>query len=164
MPAIREAFRDVAPQLSVADVATMEEVRERTLSGTSRPAGVIGVFAAVAMLLTAAGLYGVLSQTVAQRRREIGIRMAMGARPADVLREVLGNALGLVLVGLAAGLAGAVAATRVMKNLLFEVSPVDPVVFAGAGVAMAVVGMMAGFVPARRAAGVDPVVTLRDEG
>jgi predicted permease len=164
MPAIREAVREVDPNLPLSDVATMDQVRDRTLMGASRPAGLIGAFAAIAVLLTAVGLYGVLAQAVTQRRREIGIRMALGAASSDVLRQVLGNAFGLVSVGLVIGLVGAFALTRVMKNLLFEVSPLDPMALAAAWVSMAVIGMLAGFIPASRAAKVDPVVTLRDEG
>jgi len=164
MPAIREAVREVDPKLSLADVATMDQVRDRIFMGASRPAGLIGAFAAIAVLLTAVGLYGVLAQAVTQRRREIGIRMALGAAPSDVLRNILWNALGLITAGLGVGLAGAIAVTRVMKNLLFEVSPLDPVAFAAACVSMVAIGMFAGFVPASRAAKFDPVVTLRNEG
>jgi putative ABC transport system permease protein len=164
MPAIREAVREVDRNLPLSDVATMDQVRDRRLTGTSRPAGLIGAFAAFAVLVTAVGLYGVLAQAVTQRRREIGIRMALGAASTDVLKQVLWNALGLVAVGLGLGLAGAFALTRVMKNLLFEVSPLDPVALTAACVSMAVIGMFAGFIPALRAARVDPVVTLRDEG
>ena len=164
MPAIREAVRGVDPNLPLADVATMEQVRARTFAGTSRPAGLIGVFAAIAVLLTAIGLYGVLAQAVTQRRREIGIRMALGAASSDVLRQVLWSALRLITAGLGLGLLGAFALTRVMKSLLFEVSPLDPVAFTAACVSMAVVGLLAGFVPASRAAKIDPVVMLRDEG
>jgi predicted permease len=164
MPAIREAVRQVDPTLSLADVATMDQVQDRMFLGASRPAGLIGVFAAIAVLLTAVGLYGVLAQAVTQRRREIGIRMALGAGSSDVVRSVLGNALGLIAAGLAVGLTGAIAVTRVMKDLLFEVSPLDPAALIAACVFMLVIGVLAGLVPASRAARVDPVVTLRDEG
>jgi predicted permease len=164
MPAIREAVREVDPKLPLADVATMDQVRERTFTGTRRPAGLIGVFAAIAVLLTAVGLYGVLAQMVTQRRREIGIRMALGAASLDVMRSVLWNALGLIAAGLGLGVAGAIALTRVMKSLLFGVSPLDPVTFATACACMLAIGMFAGFVPASRAAKINPVVTLRDEG
>ena len=164
IPAIREAIREVDPNLPLADVATMEQVRGRTFAGASRPAGLIGAFAAIAVLLTAIGLYGVLAQLITQRRREIGIRMALGAASSQVLRQVLWTALGLIAAGLGLGLIGAFALTRVMKNLLFEVSPLDPVAFTAACVSMVVIGLLAGLIPASRAARIDPVVTLRDEG
>jgi len=164
MPAIREAVREVDPKLPLADVATMDQVRDRMFMGARRPAGLIGAFAIIAGLLTAVGLYGVLAQAVTQRRREIGIRMALGAASSRVLMNVLGNAIGLIAVGLGLGLAGAIAGTRVMKSLLFGVSSLDPVAFAAAGVCMVAIGIVAGLVPASRAAKVDPVETLRDDG
>ena len=142
----------------------MEQVRESTLSGATRPAWLIGVFAALSVLLAAIGLYGVVAHVVTQQRREIGIRMALGARSGDVLSRVLRNALSMVAVGLALGLVGAFALTRVMKNLLFEVSPLDPLALALACAAMTLIGLFAALVPASRAARVDPVATLRDEG
>jgi putative ABC transport system permease protein len=164
IPSIREAVRKVDPTLPLADIATMKEVQGRTLSGTSRPAGLIGIFAGIAVLLTAIGLYGVLTQAVTQRRREIGIRMALGAAKFDVLRQVLWSALRLITAGLGLGLLGAFALTRVMKNLLFEVSPLDSWAFAVACLSIVAIGLLAGFVPATRATTIDPVVTLRDEG
>jgi predicted permease len=164
MPAIREALRDIDSSLPLADVTTMEQVRDRTLSGASRPAGLIGAFAALAVLLAAIGLYGVLSHTVTLRRREIGIRMALGAGASVVLSQVLRNALSMVAVGLVLGLLGTFALTRVMKGLLFEVSPLDPVALTVACVSMLLIGLLAGFIPARSAAKLDPVETLREEG
>ena len=164
MPAIREAVRDIDSHLPLGDVATMEQVRDATLSGSSRPAWLIGAFAGVAILLTAIGLYGVLSHAVTQQRREIGIRMALGARSSDVLSHVLGSALSMVMVGLVLGMAGAFSLTRVMKSLLFEVSPLDPIALTVACISITLIGLLAGFLPAYRAAHVDPVTTLRDEG
>jgi putative ABC transport system permease protein len=164
MPAIREAVREIDSSLPLGDVATMEQVRERSLSGSSRPAWLIGTFAAIALLLTGIGLYGVVSHAVTQQRREIGIRMALGARASGVLSQVLWNALSMVAVGLAFGMLGAFGLTRVMKNLLFEISPLDPATLTAACVIMTLIGLLAGFLPAARAARVDPVTTLRDEG
>jgi ABC-type antimicrobial peptide transport system permease subunit len=142
----------------------MQQVRDRTLEGASRPAWVIGVFAALATFLAAVGLYGVLSHTVAQQRREIGIRMALGAKSRDVLSHVLRNALTMIGVGLVAGVTGAFAVTRILKNLLFEVSPLDPLAFTAACACMVLIGLLAAFVPASRAVHVDPAATLREEG
>ena len=164
MPAVREAVREIDPRLPLGDVRTMEQVWQRSLAGTSEPTWVIGAFAGIAALLAALGLYGVLSHTVNQQRREIGIRMALGAGAGDVLSKVLGQALGLIGVGLATGLLGALAVTRVMRTLLFEVSALDPVALTAAGVSMAIVGLLAALVPARRAAHVNPVAVLRSEG
>lgn len=161
---VREALREVDPHLPMGDIATMREVRERTLAGTSRPAWLIGVFAAIAALLAVIGLYGVISQTVHQRRREIGIRIALGASASDVVGHVLRDASKLVLVGLVIGAAGAAALTRLAKALLFGVSPLDPVAFVVACAAMAFLGVLAGLIPAGRAARLDPVITLREEG
>jgi putative ABC transport system permease protein len=161
---IRDAVKQVDPNLALAEVRTMEQVRERSLSGTKQPAWVIGAFAAVAALLAALGLYGVLSHLVTQQRREIGIRMALGARTGDVLLHVLGSASSMVGVGLVLGLLGAMAVARAVKGVLFEVSPLDPWAFAVAGASMMLIALAAGIVPAGRAARVAPVEVLRDEG
>lgn len=164
MPAIRQAVREIDPNLPLGDIATMEQVRDRTLTGASRPAWLIGAFAFVAVLLSAIGLYGVLAYSVTQRRRELGIRMALGARPGDVLSQVLRGALTMMAVGIVFGLFGVFALTRVMANLLFEVSPLDPLALAIACVSMMLIGLFAAFLPASRAARIDPIATLRDAG
>jgi putative ABC transport system permease protein len=161
---VREALRGVDSHLPIGDMATMREVRERTLAGASRPAWLIGAFAGIAALLAAIGLYGVISQMVNQRRREMGIRMALGARSSDVVAHVLRDASKLVLIGLVIGSAGAFALTRLVKALLFGVSPLDPVAFVIACAAMASIGILAGSIPAGRAARLDPATTLREEG
>jgi putative ABC transport system permease protein len=164
VPAIRDAVREVDPGLPLGDAITMEQVRDRTLAGASRPAWLIGAFAVVAVLLTAIGLYGVVSHSVTQRRREFGIRIALGARSHDVVSQVLYSALATILAGLAFGLVGVLALTRIMKHLLFEVSPLDPLVLGAGCVSMVLIGLFAGFLPANRAARVDPAVALRDAG
>jgi putative ABC transport system permease protein len=163
MSSIREAVGQIDPRLPLGDVRTMEQVKQLTLSPKTQPAWIIGVFAGIAALLASLGLYGVLSYAVNQGRREIGIRMALGARAGDVLSHVLRNAAWMVLVGLAIGLAGAFALTRVMTSLLFEVSALDPLAFTLAAVSMAVIGLMAALIPASRASRVDPVTALRSE-
>jgi predicted permease len=164
MPGIREAVRQVDPHLPLGDVRTMEQVKEQSMLWARQPTWVIGAFAGVAALLAALGLYGVLAHTVTQQRREIGIRMALGARPGDVVARTLRNAVSMLLVGLAAGLAGAFALTRALKSLLFQVSALDPAALAVGCVVMTLVGIAAALIPAARAAGVDPMAVLRDEG
>lgn len=164
MPSIRQAVREADPSLPLGDVATMQQVRDRTLIGISRPASLIGAFALVAVFLAGIGLYGVISYSVTQRRPEFGIRMALGARPGDLLSEVLRGALTMVAAGLLFGLVGVFALTRVLASLLYEVSPLDPLALTIACAAMVLIGLLAGFLPANRAAHVDPIATLRNAG
>jgi predicted permease len=164
LPAIRQAVRQVDPGLPLGDVATMRQVRDRTLSGVSRPAWLIGSFAVIAVLLSAIGLYGVLAYSVTRQRRELGIRMALGARPGELVSHVLRSALAMIAAGLLFGTAGVFVLTRALRHLLFEVSPLDPLALIAACLGMALIGLIAGFFPARRAARVDPVSTLRDAG
>ncbi len=164
MSGIREAVRQVDPHLPLGEVRTMEQVKEQSTLWAKQPTWAVGAFAGVAALLAALGFYGVLAHAVTQQRREIGIRMALGARPADVVSQTLRSALSMLLLGLAVGLAGAFALTRVLKTLLFEVSTLDPVALALACVLMTLVGILAALIPASRAAGVDPMTVLRDEG
>ena len=164
MSGIREAVRQVDAHLALADVRTMEQVKEQSMLWAKQPTWVVGAFAGVAALLAALGLYGVLAHAVAQQRREIGIRMALGAQQGDVLAYVLRSAFSMLIVGLACGLAGAFVLTRVLKSLLFHVSALDPVALSVACVLMTLVGILAAWVPASRAARVDPMEVLRDEG
>jgi putative ABC transport system permease protein len=164
MPGIREAVRQLDPNLPLGDVMTMEQVKQQSMLWARQPTWVVGAFAGVAALLAALGLYGVLAHAVMQQRREIGIRMALGARSGDVLSHILRSAFSMLMVGLAGGLAGAFALTRVLKSLLFQVSALDPVALAVACVLMTVVGIVAAWIPASRAARVDPMTVLRDEG
>ena len=164
MPGIREAIRQIDPNLPLGDAMTMQQVKEQSLLWARQPTWVVGAFACVAALLAALGLYGVLAHAVMQQRREIGIRMAVGARSGDVLAHILRGACTMLIVGLAAGLAGAFVLTRVLKSLLFQVSALDPAALAVACVVMAVIGLLAAWIPASRAAGVDPMTVLRDQG
>jgi putative ABC transport system permease protein len=163
MPGIREAVRQVDAHLPLGDVRTMEQVRAQSLLWLKHPTLVVGAFAAVAALLAALGLYGVLAYAVTEQRREIGIRIALGARQGDVLSHVLRNSLSMLIVGLAAGLVGAFALTRALKSLLFNVSSLDPAALSVACILMALIGMLATWIPARRATQVDPIVELRYE-
>jgi len=163
MAGIREAVRKIDPNMPLAEVRTMEQVKEQSMLWAKQPAWVIAAFAAVAALLAALGLYGVLAHAVAQQRREIGIRMALGAWQGEVASQVLRGAFAMIVIGLAVGLAGALALTRVLKSLLFGVSPLDPVALAAACFLMTLVGMLAAWVPTSRAVRVDPMMVLRDE-
>ncbi|HLH04889.1 MAG TPA: ABC transporter permease [Bryobacteraceae bacterium] len=162
--ALRHALRAVDPNLPLADVATLEQIRRETLSGVSRPAWLIGVFALVAIVLSAVGLYGVMAYAVTQRRVEFAIRMALGAHSGDVLGHVLKSALAMVAMGLGAGMIGVFAMTRLLKSLLFEISPLDPFALGAACALTVAIGLMAGLIPARRAARIDPAVDLRNGG
>jgi predicted permease len=144
-------------------IRAMEQVVGDSQSSSRFTLVLLGIFAAVAMGLAAVGIYGVISYTVAQRTREIGIRIALGAARRDVLRLVVGQGTVLASAGVAIGLAGALGLTRVMKSLLFGVSATDPAIFAGAALFLAAVALAASYIPARRAMRVDPTVSLRYE-
>ena len=158
--ALREALAAIDPELPLYGVQTMESRIEESLAGRRVPLMLLGVFAGVALFLAVVGIYGALAYSVSQRRREIGIRVALGSAPGDVFRRVVGQGLRVTGLGLAAGLLAAVALTRLMRSLLFGVQPADPRVLAAVVVLLAVVGLVASLVPARRATVVDPVRAL----
>jgi ABC-type antimicrobial peptide transport system permease subunit len=160
---IRSEVRSFTPDVVVDYVRTMEEqvdaalVRERLLAMLS------SAFGLLALVLSCIGLYGVVSYDVTRRRREIGIRMALGARRADVLRQILGGAVAICCVGVLAGLMVAVAGTRFLASLLFEVAPRDPLTLAVAATMIVATTVMASYLPARRASALDPALVLRTE-
>jgi ABC-type antimicrobial peptide transport system permease subunit len=147
----------------MSDIRTMTERLDRSLWARRAYSWLFGAFALVALVLAAAGIYGVISYAVSQRTQEIGIRMALGAQPAQVLREVLLSGMLLVSAGVAIGLAGALAAVRWLQSLLFGVSSRDPIIYAAVMLSVVLIGLLANFVPARRAALVDPLRALRFE-
>ena len=159
----REILRQMDPELPMYDIRTMTERLDRSLWARRAYSWLFGAFALVALLLAAAGIYGVISYAVSQRTREIGIRMALGAQPRQVLSEVLVSGMLLVSAGVAMGLAGALAVVRLLQTLLFGVSSRDPIIYAAVMLGVVLVGLVANFVPARRAASVDPLRALRFE-
>jgi putative ABC transport system permease protein len=159
----REILRQMDPDLPMFDIRTMTERLDQSLWARRAYSWLFGAFALVALVLAAAGIYGVISYAVSQRTQEIGIRMALGAQPAQVLREVLAGGMLLVTIGVALGLAGALAAVRLLQTLLFGVSSRDPIIYAAVMLGVVVVGLLANVVPARRAASVDPLRALRCE-
>jgi putative ABC transport system permease protein len=161
--AVRERLKAFDPQLLVLRTRTMSDVVSGALSRPRFNLVLIASFAAVALGLAAIGIYGVVAFLVTQRTREIGIRMALGARAADVLRLVLQEGMAPVAFGAAAGMLAAVAATRALRTMLFGVTPLDPVSLAAAPALLAAVALLACYLPARRATRVDPLVALREE-
>jgi putative ABC transport system permease protein len=161
--AAQETVRSLDRNLPVSSVVTLEQVIADTLWQPRFNLQLIGIFAALAMSLAAIGLYGVMSYSVAQRTREVGLRMALGARRRDVLKLVVGQGMKLALAGVALGLLAAVALTRLMEKLLFEVSATDISTFAVIALLLTIVALLACWIPARRATKVDPMVALRCE-
>jgi predicted permease len=163
LAAVTATARSIDDNVTIYDVKTMEQRLSDSLARRRFAMLALGLFAVVAMVLAAVGIYGVMSYSVTQRTREIGIRMALGASPRDVLKLVVGQGMLLAAIGVCIGLASAFAATRLMANLLFGVSATDPATFVIPGFVLASVALLACYVPARRAARVDPMVALRNE-
>jgi putative ABC transport system permease protein len=163
IPGIVGALRSLDPAVAAADVRTMEDVVDTSVAQRRLTMLLLSVFAGLAVLLAAVGIYGVISYSVSQRTQEIGIRMALGAPRAAVMRMVVGQAMLLAVAGLAAGAAGAWGLTRLMQKLLFGVTPSDPATFAAVSALLTVVACAASLVPAMRATRVDPVIALRSE-
>jgi putative ABC transport system permease protein len=163
LPAVRQRLATLDRDLPLADVALLSDRVGGSIAQHRFTMALLAGFAATALLLAVVGLYGVISYTVAQRSREFGIRMALGARLADVLRLVVGQGMKLVIVGLVGGVLVSLGLTRVISGLLFGVQPTDPLTFVTVALLLAAVGALACYLPARRATKVDPVVALRAE-
>jgi hypothetical protein len=158
---LEQAVWSVNPDLPLASVQTLEEIQANSMAKTSFTLVMLGLAATVALLLGIVGIYGVISYVAAQRTREIGIRMALGAEVADVRRLFLRHGLWLTAVGIALGIGLALVLTRMMSSYLFGVGPMDPLTYAIVSVLLAAIALLATYLPARRAARIDPNVALR---
>ena len=160
---IRAEIRRAAPDLPIESTVTMDEAVAASVAQPRFRMVLLALFAVSATLIATCGLYGLMAYAVTQRRREIGVRMALGAEPGDVLRLVLSRAIRIVGVGLIVGLAGAVGVTRVLQRFLFGVTPTNPIAFTIVTLLLMAVGLMAAWLPARRASRIDAWAALRAE-
>lgn len=161
--AVRGEIRASDPGLAIFNIRTMEDIRQEGFWQYRLFGYMFGIFGLAALFLAGVGVYGVLSFSVSQRTQEMGVRIALGASQSDVLRLVVRQGLTLAMVGVLVGLAGAFGITRVIQSLLYNVTPTDPLSFGGVAVFLAMIALVASYVPARRATNVDPIVALRDE-
>jgi putative ABC transport system permease protein len=161
--ALRSALQSVDKDQAVRDISTMEQAISESISEPRFQTLLLGIFSSLALVLASVGIYGVMSYSVAQRTHDIGVRMALGAKQGDVMRLVLGQGLKSAILGVSAGLVASLALTRVLSNFLFGVTTTDPATFAGVSLLLIAVALLACYIPARRAARVDPMVALRYE-
>ncbi len=161
--AVRDSIAAVDPTVPTGSIRSMEQVLSHSLALRSFMMFLLGLFAVLALVLASVGIYGVISFAVSQRTREIGVRMALGAHPRDVLRLILGEGLKLVLAGVVLGIIAALAMTRLLSTLIYGVRATDPLIFLSVVTLLVAVALAACFVPARRAMRVDPIVALRYE-
>jgi putative ABC transport system permease protein len=160
---IRNAVRELDASLPVYNLRSMDELVSKSMVQPRFLALLLATFSGIALFLAAIGIYGVMAYSVAQRTQEIGVRMALGARPLHVLRLIFAQSLGMLLIGVVIGLAGAFALTRLMRTLLFEITATDPLTYVSVIGLLALVALLACYIPARRAAKVDPLIALRYE-
>jgi ABC-type antimicrobial peptide transport system permease subunit len=160
---LRAAVYAVDPNQPVENVQTLDDLRSEALAAPRLTATLLGIFAGLALLVTLAGIGGVIATSVTQRTKEFGLRMALGASREGVLTMVVRQGLLLVLVGLVVGIAGALAAGRVLSSYLYQTAPRDPMIFAGVAAVFILAGVVACLIPARRATTVDPLIALRAE-
>jgi len=160
---LRRAIREVDAQTAIPNVQTLEQARDASVASPRVMTDLLAIFAGLALAIAVFGIGGILALMVNQRLSEIGIRMALGARPRELLGMILGQGMRLVAIGLAAGVASAIGLTRLMRTLLFEVQPTDPITFSVVSMIFAAAALAACYFPARRALRVDPVQALRSE-
>jgi putative ABC transport system permease protein len=163
LAAVRQQVRDLDPNQPLYDCKSLEQCMAESAVGRRATCWLLGIFAGIALALAGVGIYGLISYSVAQRTHEIGVRMALGAERGQVARQVVGGSFKLVMIGVAAGLAAAVGLTGLLTSLLYEVRPLDPTTFTAAFGVLLGVALLASYLPARRAARVDPLVALRCE-
>jgi putative ABC transport system permease protein len=161
--AVRQEVEKVNPNVPVHSISSMDQIIARSVADRRFSLELLGVFAAVALLLAAIGIYGVMSYSFSQRTHEVGIRLALGAQRLDIVRLALGEGMRIVVIGLAAGLVGAAIMTRFFRSMLFNVAPTDPTTFLSVSALLAGVALYACYIPAKRATRVDPLVALREE-
>ena len=160
---LRAAIREAMPRQAFQEVVPLREKLSEAVSTPRFFTVLVGIFGVLALALAAVGLYGVVSYTVRQREREMAVRLALGAPPSRVLGLMLRQGMTPVALGLALGLVGAIGVTRIMRSLLFEVSATDPATYVGVAVLLGMVGLLASYLPSRRAASVHPALTLRGD-
>jgi predicted permease len=163
MAPLRREIEQLDPNMPVSHIMTLNEFLEISVDETGGPADMVGVLGVLALLLAMVGVFGVMSYSVSQRTREIGIRIALGAQRSEILKLVLRKGVKITLIGVVIGLAGAVAATRVVSSFLYGVDPLDPVTFAGVSAALLAAALLACYLPAQWGTRVDPVGALRHE-
>ncbi len=160
---VRRAIWSVDSDQPIVDVATMEEILDREVAQRRLQTTLLIAFAALALLLASVGLYGVLAYLVGRQVPEIGLRMAIGAAPSDILKRVLGHGLKLTAIGLAVGVVGALAVSRLLATLLYGVKPTDPATYVAVAAVLFLTAVVASYLPARRAMRIDPILALREE-
>jgi putative ABC transport system permease protein len=160
---VRGAVKEIDPEQPIYNPRTMDDIRAESVAPERLNLTLLSLFASIALVLAIVGIYGVMSYSVTQRTHEIGIRMAIGARPLDVFKMILGHGMKLALIGVALGLVGAFLLTRLMASMLFGVEPTDAMTFGGLSALLITIALLACYLPGRRATKVEPTISLRYE-